>query len=134
MKQQNNFETISNHNSCARALDTVKPWYNDCIYIYVYLYRSFDTPNSRAHDVSLNPWRLASIRCKVTVCFYFNDAGQLRKTKTCCVEGKQKQLRFGGTWPLTRHTEDDLPSVWTCGFSFRMAITNVEYVIHICTM
>ena len=105
VKQGNNFETISNHNSGAKPFDTVKFWYNDwiyiCIYSYVYSNNNLEEPKWRSHDVSLNPWRLASIRCKVSVCFYVNDASQLKNIHECCNE-KQKR-KFVSVEPDLSH-------------------------------
>ena len=91
LKHQNNFETISNHNSCARPLVTVKPWYNDCIYIYIY--KCSEAKNRSALPLVFNIilstwWQNLLKQYKYTIIYYLflqeqNNFEPITKYNSC---------------------------------------------------
>ena len=122
LKKQNHFELIRNYNSCARHWDTVRPWCSVCIYISICMCICIQQLWGTEWKMTRRLFESVAAARDTTqsICLFLLQWRWRKKiNKECRCQKEQKAACFGGTWPLTRHTEEVLFSVCTCRFSFR---------------
>ena len=126
---QTKLGTTRNYNSCVRLLDSVKPWHNECIYVYVCIqsYNNFEAPKRRAHDDSLNSWRLAFVRWKKVFVFIPLTMAYSKRLRKTGFEQSNKQVN---RWNLTSDTPYGRWSIFSMYVWVFLPNDNIKYTMY----